>query len=165
MQTPHAPEETKLQMQSQPGEISHQAVELLVSRMQEHFDNRKQAYNAAQHMIKNDMRMDALPTLTAVKQMKSHALLDVLRFCPESSFYYEEPKSVLRSFASKRQLYLAVVDLVRNKNHAYDLYAIAELSERSSASDRDSQEERTQLEGKRILSCVMKHILDSKQIE
>ena len=77
---------------------SEEVLNQLADRMNEHFERRQQAIAAARYMVRNNMRIDGLPNLTQVQDMNTQALLDVLRFCPESKYYYEPQADTKRLF-------------------------------------------------------------------
>ena len=121
--------------------VSEEVLNQLADRMQEHFVRREQAIAAARYMVRNDMRMDGLPNLTQVQSMNTQAMLDVLRFCPESKYYYEPQEDTKRLFYSKAHLRSTVAELVRTKSLAYDLHMIPELSERSTPDEIEEKKE------------------------
>ena len=81
--------------------INEIVLNALADRLQRHFNLRVQALNAAEAMIVHRMRVDWLPTLAQVQTMKTFDLIEVLRFCPESDFYYHEHDSIFEAYENR----------------------------------------------------------------
>jgi len=108
--------------------------------MSRQFKIRNQALNAAEHILVNRIRVDLLPTLAQVKSMQTHDLISVLRCCPESDSFSMEHDDILEKYENKTQLRNDVIDLVRTMSAAYDIYSIAECTERSTQSEMERAE-------------------------